>query len=278
MQVVLLTLAALQLSLQYSLAAPAINDVVPETRFVSHGAVKEGLVAAAFGDRCPSAACPTIRLVGGANDMQGRVEVWESNSWGTVCDDDWSTADAQVVCRQLGFEGQGIARGYTGPGTFEGHTWGEGTGPIHEDDVHCGGHEDSVAHCPARHGNSDCAHHEDDGVDCDVHEDEPTEAPTEIVEPVCTIIIAGQIKTCTGGTPCDSGRHSGLYTDCGTAVYVRGDCLRVVIYDDDDPSWSTIDDVEVGGVHSISPADWTSIELPWDTRSDCGGYKIEAGF
>jgi len=42
MQVVLLTLAALQLSLQYSLAAH-VSDVVPETRFVSHGAVNEDL-------------------------------------------------------------------------------------------------------------------------------------------------------------------------------------------------------------------------------------------
>ena len=42
-----------------------------------------------------------VRLRGGSS-IQGRVEVCHLNVWGTVCDDSWSTADAQVVCRQLG--------------------------------------------------------------------------------------------------------------------------------------------------------------------------------
>ena len=50
-------------------------------------------------------ACVTgaVRLVGGSNAREGRVEICNNNQWGTVCDDSWSTFDAIVTCRQLGF-------------------------------------------------------------------------------------------------------------------------------------------------------------------------------
>ena len=44
-----------------------------------------------------------IRLQGGSNDQEGRVEVCVNGVWGTVCDDSFNFTDGSVACRQLGF-------------------------------------------------------------------------------------------------------------------------------------------------------------------------------
>ena len=44
-----------------------------------------------------------VRLVGGSDLHEGRLEICYSNQWGTVCDDYFTSTDARVVCRQLGY-------------------------------------------------------------------------------------------------------------------------------------------------------------------------------
>ena len=51
-----------------------------------------------------------IRLVNGStiDPLEGRVEVCINNAWGTICDTGFSTDDAEVICRQLGYPFSGI--------------------------------------------------------------------------------------------------------------------------------------------------------------------------
>ena len=45
----------------------------------------------------------TLRLVGGQTSEEGRLEVCIGGLWGSVCDNYWSTHNARVVCRELGY-------------------------------------------------------------------------------------------------------------------------------------------------------------------------------
>ncbi|NXN24280.1 C163A protein, partial [Nycticryphes semicollaris] len=100
-----------------------------------------------------------LRVIGGEDECSGRVEIWHQGSWGTVCDDSWDMADANVVCRQLGC---GSAVSALSEAAF-----GEGTGPIWLEKVHCKGTELSLWDCPAQAlFGKNCDHKEDAAVNC----------------------------------------------------------------------------------------------------------------
>ncbi len=79
-----------------------------------------------------------IRLVGGADFHEGRVEVFYNGVWGTVCSNDWTLENAHVVCRQLGL-GPTIDHSLLGIA--------QGVGVVWLDSVACGGREGALSDC-----------------------------------------------------------------------------------------------------------------------------------
>ena len=45
----------------------------------------------------------SLRLVNGATDMEGRVEICVNDTWTSICSNLWTTNDGNVACKQLGF-------------------------------------------------------------------------------------------------------------------------------------------------------------------------------
>ncbi|XP_072214314.1 scavenger receptor cysteine-rich domain-containing protein DMBT1-like isoform X3 [Excalfactoria chinensis] len=100
-----------------------------------------------------------IRLVNGPHRCSGRVEVFHSQQWGTVCHDDWDLNDANVVCRQLNCG--------TAVSAMRLSSFGQGSGPIWLEGVRCLGTEATLTECPVKpRGLHSCSHLEDAGVVC----------------------------------------------------------------------------------------------------------------
>jgi receptor-type tyrosine-protein phosphatase Q len=100
----------------------------------------------------------SVRL-SGSSGQQGRVEICINNNWGTVCDSGWSSVDANIVCRQLGYSNADAVPRYNA-------YFGQGSGSILMSLVGCTGSESRLIDCSYSSSISGCSHYDDAGVQC----------------------------------------------------------------------------------------------------------------
>ncbi|XP_074497100.1 scavenger receptor cysteine-rich type 1 protein M130-like isoform X2 [Sebastes fasciatus] len=83
----------------------------------------------------------SVRLVNGKSLCSGRLEVksnQSSQSWSSVCEDDFDLQDAEVVCRELGCRA---------PSVLQGALYGDVEAPVWTKEFQCGGHESALLDC-----------------------------------------------------------------------------------------------------------------------------------
>ncbi|XP_071150476.1 neurotrypsin-like [Mytilus edulis] len=87
-----------------------------------------------------------------------RLEIFYNQTWGTVCDDSFDDIDANVACKQLGYN-DGI--------TLDSEVVDDGYGEIWLDDMECKGNERTLVSCSNKGwGVHNCDHQEDVGIEC----------------------------------------------------------------------------------------------------------------
>ncbi|XP_076998559.1 neurotrypsin [Tamandua tetradactyla] len=185
----------------------------------------------------PSPTLPVVRLAGGRSASEGRVELYHAGQWGTVCDDQWDDADAEVICRQLGLSG--IAKAWNQA------YFGEGSGPVMLDEVRCTGNELSIEQCPkSSWGEHNCGHKEDAGVSC-----------TPLTDGA--LRLTGGKESCEGrlevyyrgqwGTVCDDGwTELNTYVVCRLLGFKYGKQISAIHFEESTgPIW--LDDISCSG-------------------------------
>ena len=184
-----------------------------------------------------------LRLVNGATPNEGRLEMYYDDQWGTICDDYWTDRDADVACRQLGYE-QGAVR--DGGRFLESHFGAADEGvPIWLDNLLCDGDESGLMDCAraSQPGGTDLGQHncslkhlEDVGVRCltgelaafSVADDSATEGG--ILYFHITLSRARESATRVDYTTSDGTARAGAdYTPTsGTLTFYSGERTRTV--------------------------------------------------
>ncbi|XP_072041247.1 scavenger receptor cysteine-rich domain superfamily protein-like [Amphiura filiformis] len=103
-----------------------------------------------------------MRLAGGPTNREGNVEIYHNGRWGSICPNDWGINEVRVVCKYLGFSGDGKVRNRVIlHESIIGPTWLGG--------LNCTGSESNLAECPhPGWEKSGCDYAEQAGVLCHV--------------------------------------------------------------------------------------------------------------
>ena len=91
-----------------------------------------------------------IRLIGGPTPKSGLIQLFYLNQWVALCDENWSEAEAEVACRQLGLEGRSMP-------TVRTVTW-QLDDPIFWTSFHCWGDEENLASCTSESSSHQFSH------------------------------------------------------------------------------------------------------------------------
>ena len=98
-----------------------------------------------------------VRLVDGSSYNEGRLEVYYSGRWGTVCNDGWTDKYASLVCEQLAFGSSGEVTDF-----------GAGANSILLENVICSVNDTILSSC-GHYGvgiTVRCDHSQDVGIKC----------------------------------------------------------------------------------------------------------------
>ena len=105
-----------------------------------------------------------MRLVGGQDNSEGRLEVKNEEVWGTVCSDGFDRNDANVVCKYLGRPG--VEEVYSAADILNIESAQDS--PIWLSDLECTGKEDNPFHCSQKvmKHHTNCDHNQDVAIKC----------------------------------------------------------------------------------------------------------------
>ncbi|XP_069138032.1 scavenger receptor cysteine-rich type 1 protein M130-like [Argopecten irradians] len=144
---------------------------------------------------CFDAEGPSYRISGGDRDSTwGRIEIrLPGEGWGSLCNTHWGKHEAEVVCRQFGFDNGQVYRGeYNRPP------------PLFVYDVKymCTGNEDRLTDCPhdgwlQSYVDTCSGHQNDAGVRCRMADTPPTMRPEQRpVQKDNTGVVVGVVLGC----------------------------------------------------------------------------------